>query len=419
MDLMKIDTSIFSGNGDRNQSKLVLICLKCCQFPKISKIKLLNEKIMIDSICNCKKKVFLLDEYFNTYRKKVISYSTVQNLSTFKYKLAILNSEHKQENIEIILPLNENQNDNKCECANIKEFYCNDCNYYLCRKCMDDQHREHIYLPYTDKNFLSEKDFEIFQINGKNRMKDITMTLKNYIKHFETKYFYKTQKIQKLKSHFKFNTNINKKLFYLFHLLIQTFTFTKPFQIKTNYQNLCFFNKLNYPYNLSQHFFNCRRGYWTFYKKNFYFYCNTQFLINIDVPLSHQGYLHLLPINIIDFDEKILRMIPIKLKDFILFYGGNRRIFKKIYISQYEWNYDYVDLPSFKRDHSFNIVRKISNDEIIVSELRGISIYSNILINPQRKYYPFLDKEERIIDIRVLDRNNKFAVALKRKVNFI
>ena len=37
--------------------EMILLCLKCCQFPKISKIKLLNEKIMIDSICNCKVKV--------------------------------------------------------------------------------------------------------------------------------------------------------------------------------------------------------------------------------------------------------------------------------------------------------------------------------------------------------------------------
>lgn len=384
---MILDTSLFISNwkSDEKQKnykkiKNILFCSFCKTFPKILFLKLIKNEIVINCKCNCNTTTISLDEFFKKYIKEIISYKKEK-----KEKLQIIttNSLQQQECYEFNsnpVPISNNL---MCKCKTKKEFYCHDCNIYICKSCMNEKHREHQYIIYSPKCFLTRKDFLLY------------LQKKNYeisaIKNSTKKYFEIFHNIRRIKSdlikYYNFNTSINDKLTILFSLIINNFKLTQSFQFEVNYKNLVLFQTINSPFSPNDILGG--KKIW----RNFIWYCKTQFLIKIELPLSQRGYLHQ-KIQLDDFGS-FNELLPLSETDFAILCNHKIFVYTKQYLKHGKFEYKESSIPKLD-SFSPNGITKLGN-EIIVKFRTGFAHFKSRYKLDEYTFYPLVIEYSRNI----------------------
>lgn len=219
----------------------ILFCLRCSQLIRIKSISVLHKTVQVVIKCECHSNYnrILLQDLINNYCYSFSDLAVRGNHINILYN-----------NNWIKINLNNNsKNKIECHCKNQHDncyLYCKDCEHFVCDQC-NQSHSFHNLFLYRQGVFLSKKNLNKLEKYCYHSYTEIKKTNDKAKSIFKNLLKSNSQYFDIIADKIRYNDEINKSLFNLFHLIRNTF---KMVQTLPNYLNLSIFSYYNKPCEL-------------------------------------------------------------------------------------------------------------------------------------------------------------------------
>lgn len=165
---------MFSKFSDQNKKKFPIcfyICLNCQKLIILNSIKLsYNNKIILNYECDCKKaNIVLFDNYYlnlqmlyNTHKSKCKCGKKTGISYCYECKVYTCISCYLLHNNHFLLG-KKIAYDLLCSCKQKSQGKCNTCNVYYCSSCLDEKHKNHHIVSFSELyNKIEKEEFDFY-----------------------------------------------------------------------------------------------------------------------------------------------------------------------------------------------------------------------------------------------------------------